>query len=389
MPTHGVSRVADFEELVRDKTPDYVTDFYAAGAGDEQTLEDSVKAFRRFRLRPRVLWSKEKIKIATKLQGQEVSFPLGIAPTGFQRKAHHEGDLATARAASKADVIMVFSSWSLIRLEEAAAVAPNVKLWMQVYPFKDRRITIDMVKRAERSGFKAIVVTVDSSTGRIYRGTFRTGRQTQEQLESLNFQGLEKFSFVLIFIRVVNFQAVKEDVVKAKASGDKYLYEYAKLQTYSPGTWDDIAWIKSITTLPVILKGIVTAESAREAVAAGVEGIIVSAHGGRQLDGIQAPIEALPEVVDAVRRSGVEVYVDGGVRSGRDIFKALAIGAKAAFIGRPVLWGLSHNGEDGVTEVLNMLKAEFANTMSLCGFPNVEEVNRTFIRHESQLTCKL
>ncbi|KAJ8027292.1 Hydroxyacid oxidase 1 [Holothuria leucospilota] len=384
MPTEGVSRVADFEGLVRDKTPKVLADYYATGAGDEQTLEDSEKAFRRFRLRPRVLWSKENINIATKLQGQEVSFPLGISPTGLQLAAHSEGERATARAAAKAGVVMIFSSWAMVHLEEAAAAAPNATLWMQVAPFRDRRVTIDMVKRAERSGFKAIVVTVDLPATGMYKRTFRTGTQAQKQLESLNVPGL-----LLISVRMVNFQAVKEDVAKAKASGDKYLLEYAVLQTNSPGSWEYISWIKSLTTLPIILKGIVTAESAREAMAAGVQGIIVSAHGGRQLDGIQAPIEALPEVVDALRGSGIEVYMDGGVRSGRDIFKALAIGAKAVFIGRPVIWGLLHNGEDGVTEILHMLKNEFQNTMSLCGCSRVDDVNRTFIRHESQLTCKL
>lgn len=377
MPTHGAARVADFEELVREKTPESLVDYYATGAGDEQTLKDSLKAFQRFRLKPRVLWSKGNIDMTTKLQGQTVSFPLGISPTGFQCAAHPEGEKATAKAAERTEIIMIVSSWAMIPLEAPPAAAPNARLWMQVYPFRDRRNTVDMIRRAERSGYKAIVVTVDSPQIGLFTRSWRSGRQINQQLRELKIRGL------------VNLQGAKDDVARAKASGDEFLFTYGREQTESMATWADIAWIKSITKLPIILKGIMTAESAREAVAAGVQGIIVSAHGGRQLDGIQAPIEALPEVVDSVRGSRLEVYLDGGVRSGRDIFKALAIGAKAVFIGRPVIWGLLHNGEDGIVEILNMLKNEFRNTMSLCGCTGVKDISRAYIRHESQLTCKL
>ncbi|KAJ8027334.1 Hydroxyacid oxidase 1 [Holothuria leucospilota] len=384
MPTGGVSCVADFEKLIEGKIPEFLADYYATGAGDEQTLVDSKRAFQRFRLRPRVLSSETEIDVSTHLQGQPVSFPLGIAPTGYQGACHPDGDKATARAADRAGIIMIVSTYSFMTIEEIATAAPKALLWMQIYPFRDRRNTVDMIKRAEQSGFKGIVVTVDSPAAGLFTRSFRSGDEVKKHFGDQKPRGV-----FFIYHSVVNFQGGTEEILRAKSTGDEYLYTYAKNQSSSAATWEDIAWIKSITRLPIILKGILTAESAREAVACRVQGIIVSAHGGRQLDGVLAPIEALPEVVNVVRGSGVEVYMDGGVRSGRDIFKALAIGAKAVFIGRPAIWGLVYNGTDGVTEVLDMLKHEFVNTMSLVGCNRLEDINQSFVQHESQLVCKL
>ncbi|XP_071819821.1 2-Hydroxyacid oxidase 1-like isoform X2 [Apostichopus japonicus] len=332
MPTSGISRVVDLEKFVGDKLPYFLIDYFATGGGDEQTLVDSVNAFKRFRLKPRVLQSKSETNIETKTQGQSICSPFGIAPTGFQSLAHPQGDVATAKAAEKAGVIMIVSSWTCLRFETIASSAPSAVLWMQLYPYADRRHTLNFIRRAERSGFQALVVTVDSPQIGIFARSIRSGYEAQDQFDSVLPNGL------------LNLEAAPEETEKAKASGDKYLFQYLKQQISSAAAdWNYIAWMKSQTKLPIILKGILTAESAREAVAVGVHGIIVSAHGGRQLDGVQAPIEALPEIVDAVRGSKVEVYMDGGVRSGRDVFKALAIGAKAVFIGRPIIWGLAHD----------------------------------------------
>lgn len=377
MPTPGISCVADFEKVIHGKIPDFLIDYFATGTGDEQTLEDSKRAFQRFRLRPLVLRSETKIDVSTHVQGQPVSFPLGIAPTGFQGACHPDGDKATARAADSARVIMIVSCFSVMTIEEIASSAPRALLWMQIYPFRHRRNTVDMIRRAEKSGFKAIVVTVDTPSAGLFKRSFRSGGDIKKRFGDQNSRGL------------VNFQGAAEDILKAKSTGDEHLYTYGRYQSTGGTKWDYITWMKSITKLPIILKGILTAESARDAVACGVQGIIVSAHGGRQLDGVQAPIEALPEVVNAVRGSGVEVYMDGGVRSGRDIFKALAIGAKAVFVGRPAIWGLVYNGTDGVTEILDMLKHEFVNTMSLVGCNRLEDINPSFVQHESQFVCKL
>ncbi|PIK34579.1 putative hydroxyacid oxidase 2 [Apostichopus japonicus] len=226
--------------------------------------------------------------------------------------------------------------------ETIASSAPSAVLWMQLYPYADRRHTLNFIRRAERSGFQALVVTVDSPQIGIFARSIRSGYEAQDQFDSVLPNGDIKFTDFLSVRKFAQFGGCSEETEKAKASGDKYLFQYLKQQISSAAAdWNYIAWMKSQTKLPIILKGILTAESAREAVAVGVHGIIVSAHGGRQLDGVQAPIEALPEIVDAVRGSKVEVYMDGGVRSGRDVFKALAIGAKAVFIGRPIIWGLA------------------------------------------------
>ncbi|KAJ8027349.1 Hydroxyacid oxidase 1 [Holothuria leucospilota] len=384
MPTPGISRVADFEELVRKKLPEFLVDYYATGGGDEQTLEDSRRAFQRYRLMPRVLRSDTNPGISTKLQGHTVTFPLGISPTGLQAAAHPDGEKATAKAVEKAGVPLILSSWSLMTIEEVADSAPNALLWMQIYPFQDRRITTNIVKRAEKSGFKAIVVTVDSPVIGLYARSFRDGLDIPEQ-----FGKRKGRCSIFAFFSVANLEGAPDSIAKAKASGDPFLFGFMHRQVVGNHSWKDIAWIKSLTNLPIILKGILTAESARDAVEAGVQGIIVSTHGGRQLDGVQAPIDALCGVVDAVRGSGVEVYMDGGVRSGRDIFKALAVGAKAVFIGRPAIWGLSYNGADGVKEILDMMKHELSNAMTLCGCKSLAEIDRSRVRHESQLVCKL
>ncbi|KAJ8027346.1 Hydroxyacid oxidase 1 [Holothuria leucospilota] len=384
MPTPGISRVTDFEELVRKELPDFLVDYYATGCGDEQTLNDSRRAFQRYRLMPRVLRSDINPSIATKLQGHTVTFPLGVSPTGLQGAVHPDGEKATVKAVEKAGVPLILSSWTLKTIEEVADSAPNAILWMQIYPFKDRRITSNMVKRAEKSGFKAIVVTVDSPVIGLFARSIRAGLDIPEQF------GQRKLSFLyFIFCSVANLEGAPDSIAKAKASGDPFLFGFMHRQLVGNHSWKDIAWIKSQTNLPIILKGILTAESAREAMIAGVQGIIVSSHGGRQLDGVQAPIDALCGVVDAVRGSGIEVYMDGGVRSGRDIFKALAIGAKAVFIGRPAIWGLTYNGANGVTQVLDMMKHELSNAMILCGCKSLAEIDRSRVKHESQLMCKL
>ncbi|KAJ8027351.1 Peroxisomal (S)-2-hydroxy-acid oxidase GLO5 [Holothuria leucospilota] len=189
MPTPGVTRVVDFERLILGKIPSFLFDYYSTGAGDEHTLEETKKAFQRIHLRPRILRSIANVDISTKLQGRSVSFPLGIAPIGLQAIAHPDGHKATARAAENANVIMILTSWSFMTLEDVASSAPNALLWMQIYPFKDRSNTADMVRRAERSGYKAIVVTVDSPRCGPFKRRFRDRMQIAEQAAKYNIQG--------------------------------------------------------------------------------------------------------------------------------------------------------------------------------------------------------
>ncbi|KAJ8027288.1 Hydroxyacid oxidase 1 [Holothuria leucospilota] len=381
----------DFRELARKKKSDTPTlfSYYETGAGDEQTLEDSIAAFKRFRLIPRLLRLQPNLDLKTTVQGHTIRVPFGIAPTAIQVTAHPDGEKATAKAAGKFGTIMIVSSISQTPIEEIVEAAPDTHLWMQTYIFKNRRNTIDLVKRAERLGFKGIVVTVDSPVIGEFK---RAGKQYEDYSEEYD----KKYSkeegtvpFEVKGVSLANFRAAPEEIAAARASGDEGLFAYAREKIQSPVNWTDVTRLATMTRLPIIVKGVITAEGAREAVAAGVQGIIVSAHGGRQLDGIQAPIEALPAIIDAVRGFDVEVYMDGGVRSGRDIFKALAIGAKAVFIGRPIIWGLIVNGAQGVLDVLEMLENELKNTMALCGCNKVSEVTRSFVQHESQLICRL
>ncbi|KAJ8027345.1 Hydroxyacid oxidase 1 [Holothuria leucospilota] len=301
---------------------------------------------------PRVLRSDTNPDVSTKLQGHTVTFPLGVSPIGLQSVVHPDGEKATAKAVEKAGVPLILSSWSLLTIEEVADFAPNALLWMQIYPFKNRRITTNIVKRAEKSGFKAIVVTVDSPVIGLFARSFRDGLDIPKQFGER---------------KLTNLEGAPDSIAKAKASGDPFLFGFMHRQVVGNHSWKDIAWIKSLTKLPIILKGILTGDVQRQRRSGSRGTGIVSSHGGRQLDGVQAPIDALCGVVDVVRGSGIEVYMDGGVRSGRDIFKALAIGAKVVFIGRPAIWGLTYNGANGVTQILDMMNHELSNAMTRCG----------------------
>ncbi|XP_071819150.1 2-Hydroxyacid oxidase 1-like isoform X1 [Apostichopus japonicus] len=383
MPDPEITNLYDIRDRALQKAHKEIFNYYATGAGVEQTLEDSVAAFKRFRLQPRIFRSDLNPDLSVSIQGHRIRVPFGIAPTAAHATAHPDGESATAKAAQGFGTIMIQSSMSQTTIEDVRRAAPNALLWMQTYFFKDRRHTLDIVRRAERQGFKAIVVTVDSPV----LGLFSRASHYEDYIVSEEAKMRES---PLQLKGLANLNISTPDVAKAKASGDEGLLQYSRDQIdQSQPKWKDVAWLKTITHLPIILKGIITAESAREAVAAGVQGIIVSAHGGRQLDGLQAPIEALPAILDAVRGSKVEVYMDGGIRSGRDVFKAIALGAKAVFMGRPIIWGLIHDGATGVRDVLQLVEKELSNTMSLCGCNKMSEVTRQLVAHESKLISKL
>ncbi|PIK52922.1 hypothetical protein BSL78_10171 [Apostichopus japonicus] len=293
--------------------------------------------------------------------------------------AHPRGEMATAEGAEKCGTVMIMSSWGQVLIEDVAKSAPNGILWMQTYLNKDRRNTQNIVQRAEKAGFKAIVVSVDSPCVGIRKNK---GYQGGDQfIKTLKGEVAAK--------GFVNYQGAVEDIAKARASGDDRLFKYAWDQSLSCPKWEEVEWLKTVTKLPLIMKGIMTVENAKQAVAVGAKAIIVSNHGGRQLDGLPASIEVLPEIADAVKGTGVEVYVDGGIRNGSDVLKALALGAKFVFVGRPALWGLSMDGADGVAEVLRTLEHELKVTMTLCGCSRLSDIDRSLVIHEAKLKCKL
>jgi isopentenyl diphosphate isomerase/L-lactate dehydrogenase-like FMN-dependent dehydrogenase len=328
--------VDDYEPVAREVLAPDIFGFLAGGAGDEWTMAENRRAFERWYLRPRMLRGSNRIDTSTVLFGQRLSTPIVVAPWAFQSLVHPDGELATARAAGEAGSLMVVSSSAMDQLEEIATAGGGPK-WWQLYVFTDREATAEMLKRVVAAGYGALCLTVDfQAVGLRHRDT-RSG-------------------FVLPM-----------GPASADVSFDDEL------------SWEDIPWIKEQAPgLPLLLKGILTAEDAHRAVESNVEGIVVSNHGGRQLDGAPATLTVLPEIVEAVD-GRVPVLVDGGVRRGTDVVKAIALGAAAVLVGRPAAWGLAAAGEKGVAGVLRILAAELENAMALCGCLSVPEITRALV----------
>ncbi|XP_038998101.1 (S)-2-hydroxy-acid oxidase GLO1-like isoform X2 [Hibiscus syriacus] len=307
--------------------------------------------------RPRILIDVSKIDLTTTVLGFKISIPIMIAPTARQKMAHPEGEYATARAASAAGTIMILSSRATSSVEEVASTGPGIRFF-QLYVYKERNVVAQLVKRAERAGFKAIALTVDNP---------RLGRREADI----------KNRFTLPpFLTLKNFEGL--DLGKMDKADDSGLASYVAGQVDPTLSWKVVKWLQTITSLPILVKGVLTAEDARIAVQAGAAGIIVSNHGARQLDYVPATITALEEVVKAAQ-GRVPVFLDGGVRRGTDVFKALALGASGVFIGRPVVFSLAAEGEAGVSKVLSMLREEFELTMALIGCRSLKEITRQHI----------
>ncbi len=328
--------VEDFEPLARERLSKEVFDFVSGGAGDEWTLRENTRSFERWTIRPRVLRGVTEPDTATQVLGVPLSLPVVIAPWAYQRLVHPDGELATARAAARAGTLMVVPTPAERDLE-AVAAASDAPKWFQLYVLRDRRASEEMLHRAAAAGYGAVVFTVDLPVGGL---RYRDARNAFEIPPSMRTRGGE----------------------------------------YDPAIrWEDVAWIKEHAGLPVLVKGILAAEDVPLALDAGVAGIVVSNHGGRQLDGTPASLDALPEVVRAVA-GRVPVLVDGGVRRGTDVLKALALGAAAVLVGRPAAWGLAADGEDGVVQALAILREELENAMVLSGCRCVSDITSELVR---------
>ncbi|MBO3752823.1 alpha-hydroxy-acid oxidizing protein [Streptosporangiaceae bacterium NEAU-GS5] len=330
--------VREFEALARAALDPVFYDYFASGAQDEVTVHANEEAFRRLCLVPRVLRGLPQPRLGVSVLGQETAMPVLLSPTAFHKLAHPEGELATARAAAEAGVIVIAAMLATVAIEDMAAEArkadPEARLWFQLYVQPDLGFTESLVRRAEAAGCAALVVTVDSpALGRNERGD-RNG-----------------FHDLPPGIRCENMRDpgdVRQVVLSPEIS------------------WRHLTWLRGITTLPIVLKGVLHPEDARLAVRHGVDGLIVSNHGGRQLDGTPAAVDRLPVIADAVAGE-IALLVDGGVRRGTDVVKALALGAQAVGIGRPALWGLAAAGQEGVARVLDLLRRELVNALTLCG----------------------
>jgi 4-hydroxymandelate oxidase len=347
----------ELEEVARAKLSQMAYDYYAGGAHDEITLRENVAAYGRIKLHYRVLVDVSQRTQETVVLGQRIRMPVLVAPTAFHRLAHPEGELATARGAGNAGTIMILSSLSNTPVEDVVKVATG-PVWFQLYVYRDRAATEAVVARAENAGCSALVLTVDVPLSGTRERDVRNRFMLPEGLTVANMTG-----------------AGYGTMNTSDGSG---LTAYIAERLDPSVSWKDVAWLRSVTRLPILLKGIVRADDARRAVDSGVEGIVVSNHGGRQLDSSPATIEVLPRISDAVG-GRCEVLIDGGVRRGNDVLKALALGANAVLVGRPVLWGLAANGAAGVQHVLDLLRREIDLGMALAGCTTLAQVTRDLV----------
>uniref|UniRef100_A0A7E4W0Q5 FMN hydroxy acid dehydrogenase domain-containing protein n=1 Tax=Panagrellus redivivus TaxID=6233 RepID=A0A7E4W0Q5_PANRE len=368
---HFVS-VGDVETRALDLLPKAVKGYYASGADDENTLHRNRKAFASYLIRPKILVDVTTLNTKTSIRFDaknvyNFDYPIGIAPSAFHCMAHPEGEIATARAAGETGTPMICSTLGTTRIEDIAASSPpGTTLWYQLYVYKDRRITEHLVKRAIAAGFRALVLTVDAPTMGRRRADERNGFELPSHL------------------RMANFDSETLGRTFQGDTGKSGFGDYVKSMFDLSLTWDDLRWLVEFSQIPVIVKGVLRGCDAKKSIEYGAKGIIVSNHGGRQVDHAPSTIEALPEVVKAVN-GAVPVFLDGGIRAGTDIYKAIALGADMVFIGRPALYGLTVGGSDGVKHVLNLLRTEFDYAMRLSCTPSINAIRATpnLVVHES------
>ncbi|MGH2811187.1 MAG: alpha-hydroxy acid oxidase [Actinomycetota bacterium] len=351
----------DFEDAAKKVLPKMAYDYFRSGADEERTLRANRKAFRKYEIWHRVLVDVSAVDLRTRVLGTEVSMPVLVSPTAYQKMAHAEGEAAASRGAAEAGTIFTLSTLATSSIEEVAAASSGPK-WFQLYVHKDRGITKSLLDRAESAGYNAVAVTVDAPI---------LGRRLAD----------ERNRFVLPEgLSMVNIAEFAEDLTTS--AGGSALTAYAASRHDASFSWNDVEWLRSLTNLPVLIKGLVRGDDAARAAEIGVAGVVVSNHGGRQLDGAPAAIDAVSEVADAAG-DRCEVLMDGGIRRGTDVLKALALGARAVMVGRPVVWGLALGGAEGVRRVLEVLREELARAMALAGCPSAEAVDRDLLRRRT------
>ena len=329
-------------------------DYFAGGAGDEVTLRENVAAWGHWRLRPRVLRNTEQVSVSAQLLGKPVEMPILVAPVAYQRMAHPEAEKGMAAGAAAAGTVMCLSTLSTTRPAEVAAAAPEGRHWFQLYAFEDAAVTRALMDEAIDAGFEAILVTADAPPGGNRERDRRNGFTLPQELGTPS--------------------------LTAATGGEEALtIEQTFALMNHALTWADIADLASECSIPVFVKGLVTAEDAELALDHGAAGVVVSNHGGRQLDRCLATADALPEIVETIDGRAT-VLVDGGVRRGIDVATALALGADAVLVGRPALWGLAAGGSDGVAAVLGLLRSELELTLGLCGCTSPADLTRAHVQ---------
>lgn len=359
--------IADLKESADAKLPNLVKEFYNSGSTDQRTIQANSDAFLKYHLRSRVLVDVRGMDTSTTALGVKVKFPLGAAPAGMAGMATEIGELGTARATKKWGVNMAVSSYASNSVEDIVGAASKEAgnglgggYAMQLYPMKNRALQERILKRAENAGCKAVFLTGDSPVLGVRFNEWRN-----------DFRAPEGIGFPM-------FERTNEEIRKTT-------HDDGFLSLNDDGAcWEtEIKWLKERTKMKIFIKGVVCGEDARNAVKWGCDGIVVSNHGGRQLDGVPATIDVLAECVEAAEGK-IEVHMDGGIRRGSDIFVAVALGAKHVWVGRPVLWGLAHNGQAGVERMLEILYEDFRRCMALCGCRTVQDINRSCLARMGQ-----
>jgi 4-hydroxymandelate oxidase len=348
--TEPLVNVYDFEALARRRLSHLALEYISSGAGDEITLRQNRQRFDEIRLQPRVLVGAGQIDTSLELFGERLDHPILLAPCAYQKLVHPEGEVAAVRGAAAARAPFAVSTFATVALEEIAQ-ACDASLWFQLYVHPDRDFTRELIQRVNTAGYGVLCVTVDTPILGVRDRERRAGFHLPPGIERANLKALGS-----AVTKMGHFEG-----------GGNYSILDPTIN------WDTISWIQSLSKIPVVLKGILSPDDARLACEHGVSGIVVSNHGARNLDTVPASIEALPRVIEAVERQ-IPVLLDGGVRRGTDIVKALACGARAVLIGRPYLWGLAVAGPQGVEQVLRILRLELEAAMALCGIPSLSAI---------------
>ena len=350
-----VADLMRFEALAKPRLSQMAYDYVRSGGADEITMRENRLGFERLRLSPNVLVDVSELDTRVTLFGMELEHPILLAPIAYHRLYHSEGELATARGASAAGAAMVVSTFTTMPIDE---IAKNTQkpIWYQLYVQRDRSFTKDMVQRAVAAGCKAVCVTADTPVLGCRYGQLSFG--LPGHLECVHLRGLD----------------LKNQVPthKLKRGG---IYDVLFDASFN---WHDLEWLRSVAGVPVLVKGVLSAEDGRRAVEHGADGVIVSNHGGRNLDTVPATIDALPRVVEAVGGK-IPVMIDSGIRRGTDVLAALALGAKAVFLGRPYIYGLALGGQKGVERAVNILRDELERTMALTGRRKIAEIDATVL----------
>ena len=366
--------IEDIAQIAKMRTPEVVFDYVEGGAVDEIAYSRSRAAYARIEFNSRVMRDVSKIDTTEKILGKVVDIPICFAPTGYTRLMHHVGEPAVANVASKKNLIYALSTMGTTSPEELAEAVPNSRRWFQLYIMKNRSDSLAVIKQAKDNGFEALVLTVDTPV---------PGLRYRDNRNGLTVPPKIRINTVLAIARKpiwwLNLFTTGKLEFAAFRGWDKPLSELGGLIFDPSTTMKEITWLRSVWTGPIIVKGIQSVDDAKAVAKLGVQGIILSNHGGRQFDRGQVPLEILPDVVKAVGNK-VEIYIDGGIMSGLDALGAIALGAKAVFIGRAYLYGAMANGEAGVEQVIEIMRREFENGMALSGATNIAEVRKNGAR---------